>query len=94
MIDTVILKPPNQLLRIDEVWMFVSVDATGEGVCAAPLMGPGSLVPLIAADAARLKSLIPVARKLAKDSNTQVKLVKFSQRTELMAFSPDGSDMQ
>jgi transglutaminase-like putative cysteine protease len=44
-------------LRIDKVWLFVSVDETGEGVCAAPLLGPCSLVSLIAADKARLESL-------------------------------------
>jgi hypothetical protein len=91
---TVVLAPPNEQLRIDQVWIFISVDATGEGVCAAPLMGSGSLVPLIAADEARLKSLIPIARQLARDSGKQIKLIKLSQRTELMAISPDGKDMQ
>ena len=91
---TVILAPPNEQLRIDEVWLFISVDATGEGVCAAPLFGPNSLVPLIAADEARLKSLIPIARQLARDSGRQIKLIKLSQRTEVMAISPDGADMQ
>ncbi len=86
---TVILAPPNEQLRIDEVWMFISVDETGEGVCAAPLMGPGSTVPLIAADEARLKSLIPIARQLARDSGKQVQLIKLSQRTELMTFDPN-----
>jgi hypothetical protein len=91
---TVILAPPNEQLRIDEVWLFISVDETGEGVCGAPLLGAGSLVPLIAADEARLKSLIPVARQLARDSGRQIKLIKLSQRTELMTIAPDGGDMQ
>jgi hypothetical protein len=86
---TVILAPPNEQLRIDEVWLFVSVDETGEGVCAAPLMGAGSLVPLIAADEARLKSLIPIARQIARESGKRVKLIKLSQRTELMTFEPN-----
>jgi hypothetical protein len=55
---TVILTPPNELLRIDEIYLFVSVDETGEGVCAAPLLGSGSLVPMIAADKARVDALI------------------------------------
>jgi hypothetical protein len=86
--------PPNELLRIDEIFMFVSVDETGEGVCAAPIAGPGSLVPLIAADEARMKSLIQWAQKLAALSGKQVKLIKLSQRSELMTFQPDGSKMQ
>jgi hypothetical protein len=91
---TVVLAPPNEQLRIEEVWMFVSVDETGEGVCAAPLTGPGSLVPLIAADEARLKSLIPIARQIARASGKQVKLIKLSQRTELMTIEPDETGMQ
>jgi hypothetical protein len=90
----IVLAPPNEQLRIDEVWLFISVDETGEGVCGAPLAGPGSLVPLIAADEARLKSLIPIARQVARASGKQVKLIKLSQRTELLTISPDGGDMQ
>lgn len=91
---TYVLAPPNEQLRIDEVYLFVSIDETGEGVCAAPLMGGGSLVPLIAADEARMKSLIPWAQKLAALSGKQVKLIKLTQRSELMTFQPDGSRMQ
>jgi hypothetical protein len=91
---TVVLAPPNQQLRIDGVYLFVSVDETGEGVCAAPLMGPGSLVPLIAADEARLKSLIPVARNLAKITSLKIKLIKFTAREEIMDITPDGGSTQ
>ncbi|KYK50036.1 hypothetical protein A1D31_22250 [Bradyrhizobium liaoningense] len=91
---TTIHNPPNVQLRIDAVWLFVSIDETGEGVCAAPLMGDGSLVPLIAADEERLQSLIPIARRIAKESGKQVKLIKLSQRSELMMIQPDGSEMQ
>jgi len=56
-----VIVPKNTLHRIDEIFVFVSSDEAGEGVCAGPLEGPRSLVPLIAADQARLKSLIPIA---------------------------------
>lgn len=91
---TEIHSPPNQQLRIDEVWLFVSTDEAGEGVCAGPLMGPGSLVPLIAADEARLNSLIPVAQQIAKESGKSIKLIKMSQRTDLMTIGPFGSRAQ
>jgi hypothetical protein len=90
---TIVLAPPNEQLRIDEVWLFVSMDET-EGVCAAPVMGAGSLIPLIAADEERMKALIPWAKKLAELSGKQVKLIKLSQRSELMTIQPDGSAMQ
>jgi hypothetical protein len=86
--------PCNELLRIDEVYLFVSMDETGEGVCAGPVLGPGTLVPLIAADEVRMKALIPWAKKLAEMSGKQVKLIKLSQRSELMTFQPDRSQMQ
>ncbi|UPK03083.1 hypothetical protein [Bradyrhizobium sp. 170] len=87
--------PPNKQLRIDEVYLFISVDETGEGVCAARLMGAGSLVPLIAADVTRMEQLIPIARNIAKATGKQVKLIKLSQRSELMTFQPDdGGAMQ
>jgi hypothetical protein len=87
---TVVLNPPNELLRIDEVCLFVSVDETGEGVCAGPLFGPGTLVPLIAADEARLQSLIPMARRIAQASGKTIRLIKLTTRTELMQIGPDG----
>lgn len=91
---TVMHSPPNEQLRIDEVWLFVSMDETGEGVCAAPVMGAGSLVPLIAADEERMKALIPWAKKLAALSGKQVKLIKLSRRNDVMTIQPDGSAMQ
>ncbi|MEH2565305.1 hypothetical protein [Bradyrhizobium sp. AZCC 2289] len=91
---TFVHNPPNEQLRIDEVWLFISVDETGEGVCAGPLMGPGTLVPLIAADQARMESLIPVARQIAQESGKPVKLIKMSARAELMTIAPFGSRTQ
>jgi hypothetical protein len=80
---------PNYLLRIDQVWVFVSVDDDGnEGVCAAPMLGMG-VVPLIAADEARLASLLPVAQRIATMSGKTVKLVKLSTREELQVIQPE-----
>jgi hypothetical protein len=90
---SVVLSPPNKKLRIDEVWLFVSMDETGEGVCAANLMA-GALIPLIAADEERMKSLIPVAQEIASESGKQIKLIKLSQRTEVMTLLPDGGAVQ
>lgn len=59
---TIIIDDRDNHLKIESIWAFVSVDDDGnEGVCAAQLMGPGSLMPLIAADPARLDSLRPIA---------------------------------
>jgi hypothetical protein len=54
MID-VLQIPRNEKPRIDSIWAFLSIDDDGnEAVIAGPLPGPGSYVPLIAADERRL----------------------------------------
>jgi hypothetical protein len=86
MID-VIRVPKNTLPRVDCIWAFLSVDEDGnESVCAAPMLGPGSLVPLIAADKAMLDSLWPIARELARVTGRIIRLVKFSEREVLSQF--------
>jgi hypothetical protein len=77
-----VVHSPKNTIRIDTIWAFVSVDPEDntEGVIAGPLMGPGSIVPFIAADEARLASLRPLAQKLAKQLGRPVRLLKFSVR--------------
>jgi hypothetical protein len=84
--DFVLIDTPNTLLRIDSIWAVISVDADGnEGVCAASING--MMAPLIAADEARLASIIPMARTLAKMDRTKtLKLVKLTNREEVMTI--------
>jgi hypothetical protein len=78
-----VISPPNELLRIEKLWIYVSRDAAGnEGVCAAQFPN-GMLAPLIAADQARLASLTPIAEQLAALTDKEIVLVEFSTRTEL-----------
>lgn len=80
--------PPIELLTIDQVWAFIICDETGdEGICAAPLF-PRMMCPLIAADEARVNCLIGIARDIARVSGKTIKLVKFSQRDEVMEITP------
>jgi hypothetical protein len=73
--------PDSETARIDSIWAFLSIDDDGnEAVIAGPLLGPGSYVPLIAADARRLSSLTVVADAIARDSGRIVRLVKFTSR--------------
>ena len=85
----VILDPPNELPRIMAIWAFISVQDNGnEGVLAAPLLGPGSLVPLIGADEARLESLRPIAKQIAAATNKTIKLAKFYRREDMETIEP------
>jgi hypothetical protein len=85
---TAAIDTPNYLGRIDHIWAFLSLDEGGEGVCAAPL-GHGMLtVPMIAADAKRLDSLKPIARKLANLFRKPVRLAKFTAREDVEIYQP------
>lgn len=83
MSGTILFQTKNTMPRIDKIWAFLSIDPVdgNEGVCAATI--GGTLMPLIAADPARLKALEPIARQLAKASGNTIKLVEFSTRTEV-----------
>jgi predicted pyridoxine 5'-phosphate oxidase superfamily flavin-nucleotide-binding protein len=84
----IIHNPGNHLLRIDALWAFISVDKDGhEGVIAAPLGNMGT-VPLVAADEARLQSLMPIARQICDALGTTVRLIKLTTREEIAVLNP------
>jgi len=80
--------PDNRGLRIDSVWVFISSDHTGEGVCAAPIEPGVPSVPLIAADEARLESLRPIAKRLAATTAKTIKLIRLTVREDLEIITP------
>lgn len=80
--------PRNYLGKIDTIWIVLSVDDGGEGVVAAPI-GPGGMpLPLIAADAQRLESIVPLARSLAVRLGKVMRLAKFTTREDHQVFQP------
>jgi hypothetical protein len=84
---TAYLDPGNYLGRIEVIWAALSVDAGGEGVCAAPMGGLGS-VPLIAADRARLDSIMPMAKRIADIFGKPVRIAKFTKREDVQILQP------
>lgn len=69
----------NTLLRIDSVWMALSVDEDGtEGVCA--FMSNTGWMPLIAADEKRLADIRKLARQIAYSENRLVRIVRMTTR--------------
>jgi len=78
--------PPNTF-RITQLWAVLSSDEGGEGLCAGPVIN-GVMLPLIAADEARLESFMPMAHKIAKESGKKVKIVRFTVREEIMEINP------
>ena len=77
-----VVHDPENKLKIENVWAFVSHDDKGnEGLCAIPTnLG---MMPMIAADVDRLNSLKEAAQKLKAMTNKKIKLIKFSVREDL-----------
>ena len=68
--------------EIKEMFAFVAVHGDGdEGVLGASINS--QWMPLVGADLDRVKSLAPIAKHIAEETGTAIKLVKFSNREEL-----------
>lgn len=68
--------------RIDEVFLFVADEGTGEGVVAFQTPD-GKWMPLVAADSARLASLRPLALAISAKTGQPIKLLRFTTRTQV-----------
>jgi len=77
-----IIDPPNHIQRITAVWAAISVDETGEGICA--VNSNGTWMPLLAADEERLEWIVDQARTLAKMTGKRIKIIKLTSRVEVM----------
>lgn len=73
--------------RITEMYAFlVADDDGGEGVPA--FEHDGVMMPLVAADSARVASLRQVAHGIARNSGRPVTLARFSTREDLETIRP------
>jgi hypothetical protein len=70
--------------RIKSISAFISVGSDDEeGIIGAPIGPSGGWVPLIAADEARLLSLMPLATQIASTQGIRIKLIRFTHREEV-----------
>lgn len=68
--------------KIDEMFAFVATEKDGqEGIIGAELNG--RFLPLVGADMARVVSLYPFAAALAEHSKVPLKVVKFTNKTDI-----------
>jgi hypothetical protein len=80
---------PNYLGRIEAIYMALSLDEGGEGVCAAPLGDSGITAALVAADKRRFDSyMLPMARHVAKMFGKPVRIAKFTKREDIDILQP------
>jgi len=87
---TIVHTPANKPGHvIDKVWLVVSRDENGEGVCAGP-MPPLQVVPYIAADEARLEAVIALATDLARITGQTFHLIRLSRRDVVGTIDGNG----
>lgn len=71
--------------RITSVSAFISIgEDDEEGIVGAPIGQYGEMLPLIAADEERLRELMPLAADIALATGWNIKLIRFTQREEVM----------
>jgi hypothetical protein len=79
---------PDGIQRISQLWLVTYINEAGVETVAQGKLETGEYVPLIAADAARLESMMPAARGLAKTKNTKMRLIKFTNRLDIEDIAP------
>lgn len=76
-------------MQITELWAIVSQNDDGvEGLCAFYSETQGGHVPMIAADRARLESLLPMAEMLVESHKRPLRLIRLHQRETVQEILP------
>jgi hypothetical protein len=79
---------PLNSRRIDQLWLVTYLDKAGLEVVAQAKLTNGDYAPLIAADLARLESMVPAARDLAKANHIKMRLIKLTNRVDIEDIAP------
>jgi len=53
------MTPPDGIQRISQLWLVTYINEAGQEIVAQAKLGTGEYAPLIAADVARLESMMP-----------------------------------
>jgi hypothetical protein len=76
------------LQRFETLWLVTYINDAGlETIAQAPAPS-GELVPLMAADGDRLQSIIEAAKVIAATRHIKLRLIRFSQRSDIGEFAP------
>jgi hypothetical protein len=74
--------------RISQLWLVTYVNEAGLEVVVQAKLQSGGYAPLIAADTARLESMLPAARDLATTRNIKMRLIKLTNRVDIEDILP------
>lgn len=70
-------------LRIDEIYAFVAKHPNGDEGVMAFLATTGVYMPMVAADVDRVRSLVPVARNIARQAGVTFTIRRFTMMTDV-----------
>jgi hypothetical protein len=79
---------PDGIERINQLWLVTYINENGQETVAQAKLVTGEYVPLIAADTARLESMMPAARGLAKANHLKMRLIKLANRLDIEDVAP------
>ena len=82
------MESPNGIQRISQLWLVTYINEAGVETVAQVKAASGEYVPMIAADAARLESMMPAARGLAKANHLKMQLIKLTSRLDIEDIQP------
>ena len=74
--------------RINQLWLVTYINETGLEVVAQAKLRSGDYAPMIAADPARLESMLPAAHDLATTRNIKMRLIKLTNRVDIEEIPP------
>jgi hypothetical protein len=74
--------------RINQLWLVTHLDETGLEVIAQAKLTNGEYAPMIAADLARLESMVPAARELARTHRIKLRPIKLINRVDIQDIAP------
>jgi hypothetical protein len=74
--------------RINQLWLVTYINETGLEVVAQAKLRSGDYAPMIAADPARLESMLPAAHDLATTRNIKMRLIKLTNRVDIEEIVP------
>jgi hypothetical protein len=81
LIDGTIVHDDANEARITELFVFLSTDETGDGICATDVNSV--LMSLVTSKPRIAETMKPIAEKLAKLSGKPIKLVRFERREDI-----------
>jgi hypothetical protein len=87
-IDFKATSPDGIQRRINQLWLVTYINEAGLETVAQAKLVTGEYVPLIAADAERLESVMEAAHDIAKARNLKMRLIKFTNRLEIEDIAP------